>query len=327
MGVSTPSTRTRGDQQWQFGTGQPIVSSPAVMDGTVYIGSNDHYVYALDATTGKEQWKFETGGKVRSSPTVVKDAIPTADVPAWRDQGIVAVGSDDGSAYILTAETGEKKYELSTGGPVVSTPNIAPYLSESGRQVLWFEVGSTDGHYYGNEPTPRGRGSDDAYEYDYDYTVGSPIYSSLTADNSYDTAYPWWFGADDGVLRRRKSYVSGGTEWDFQTGGKIRSSPALSQGTVYVGSWDYSVYAVGADSGEAEWTFETGGKVNSSPAVADGTLYVGSADQSVYALDTETGEKRWAFETGGEVASSPAVVEGTVYVGSDDRSVYALSDS
>lgn len=87
----------------------------------------------------------------------------------------------------------------------------------------------------------------------------------------------------------------------------------------------YAVGFSGYSDHVEAWTFETGDKDESSPAVADGTVYVGSADQHVDALDTENGKRRWDFRTGGAVCSSPAVVSGTVYVGSNDGSVYALT--
>jgi hypothetical protein len=61
---------------------------------------------------------------------------------------------------------------------------------------------------------------------------------------------------------------------------------------------------------------------------ADGTVYVGSHDYKVYALDGATGAKRWEFATLGEVWSSPTIVAGgRVYVGSMDGKVYALASS
>ena len=37
---------------------------------TVYVGSFDHNVYALNALTGVVEWQFTTGGIVFSSPTL-----------------------------------------------------------------------------------------------------------------------------------------------------------------------------------------------------------------------------------------------------------------
>jgi hypothetical protein len=63
-----------------------------------------------------------------------------------------------------------------------------------------------------------------------------------------------------------------------------------STGTIYVGSDDNTVYAINPD-GTLKWEFSTGDKVNSSPAVGtDGTIYVGSDDTSVYALSASDEE-------------------------------------
>jgi hypothetical protein len=80
-----------------------------------------------------------------------------------------------------------------------------------------------------------------------------------------------------------------------------------------------------SEAGTVEWCFETGGAVKSSPTVVDGTVYFGSIDTHLYAVDAESGCELWRFETGGAVESSPIVVDGTVYVGSDDGNLYGIS--
>jgi eukaryotic-like serine/threonine-protein kinase len=139
-----------------------------------------------------------------------------------------------------------------------------------------------------------------------------------------------------------------GAKWKFKTGAKVLSSPAVCDGTVYIGSGDRNLYALAAADGTVRWKFATGGRVNSSPAVAEGLVYVNSLDGNFYAVDAETGKLRWKFQTGGErrftapgihgamprteampdpydvFLSSPAVAGGAVYFGSGDRNVYAL---
>ena len=113
--------------------------------------------------------------------------------------------------------------------------------------------------------------------------------------------------------------------WVTTTGGIIRSSPAVSNGVVYVGSDDAGLYALNATTGQVIWKTITGAAVRSSPAVASGVVYVGSDDKAVYALDTATGAVLWRTATGAAVRSSPAVANGVVYVGSDDAGLYALN--
>lgn len=45
------------------------------------------------------------------------------------------------------------------------------------------------------------------------------------------------------------------------------------------------MYALDAVTGNKKWSYATGGRVRSSPAVVDGVVYVGSQDHNVYALD------------------------------------------
>ncbi len=120
---------------------------------------------------------------------------------------------------------------------------------------------------------------------------------------------------------------TGAKLWSFATGDFVFSSPAVANGVVYVGSFDDNVYALNASTGARLWSFTTGSLVESSPAVANGVVYVGSFDRNVYALNASTGALLWSFATGSDVESSPAVANGVVYVGSDDKNLYALNAS
>src|SRR6478672_5616067 len=50
------------DKKWDFEIGDAGPSSPAIApDGTIYVGSNDHRLYALKPD-GTKKWEFRTGG-------------------------------------------------------------------------------------------------------------------------------------------------------------------------------------------------------------------------------------------------------------------------
>ena len=115
--------------------------------------------------------------------------------------------------------------------------------------------------------------------------------------------------------------------WSYETGSSVRSSPAVADGVVYVGSDDTRLYALDVSTGDLIWSYETDGAVTSSPAVSGGIVYVGSLDNHVYALHASTGDLIWSYETGLYVHSPPALSEGIVYAGSMDNRVYALDAS
>ena len=59
---------------WEFEAGAAVSSSPAIgSDGTVYVGSEDNKLYAINGKSGVKLWEFETGGIVFSSPAIGSD--------------------------------------------------------------------------------------------------------------------------------------------------------------------------------------------------------------------------------------------------------------
>ena len=68
-------------------------SSPAIgSDGTVYVGSYDKKLYAINGKSGVKLWEFNTGNQVNSSPAIGSD-------------GTVYVGSFDKKLYAIKTES------------------------------------------------------------------------------------------------------------------------------------------------------------------------------------------------------------------------------
>src|SRR5580692_5110747 len=137
--------------KWSYTTGSQVNSSPTVASGVVYIGSDDHNVYALYASTGAKMWSYATGSAVKSSPAVANGVVyvgsddgnlyalnartgaklwsyPTTtgvESPATVANGVVYVGSSNNNVYALNAKTGAKLWSYTTGGPVFSSPAVA----------------------------------------------------------------------------------------------------------------------------------------------------------------------------------------------------------
>ncbi len=302
VAASCPSLAAApGDKKWEFQTGGPVVTSPAIgADGTVYVGSHDGKVYALNGVTGAKQWEFLTVSWVHSSPAIGVD-------------GTVYVGSHEHEkVYALNGATGAKQWESLT----VSSVNSSPAIGADGTVYVGVTIGVT--MYYRWVYALNGVTGFKQWEFRADGYVSS------TAIGADGTVY---VGSSGGKVYALNG-ATGAKQWEFLTGGLVISSPAIGvDGTVYVGSWDSKVYALNGVTGAKRWEFQTGSWVRSSPAIgADGTVYIGSDDRRFYSLNGATGAKRWEFQTGGKVYSSPAIgADGTVYVGSSDSKVYALN--
>jgi outer membrane protein assembly factor BamB len=117
---------------------------------------------------------------------------------------------------------------------------------------------------------------------------------------------------------------TGHIKWSAGTGGKVDATPAVVGGTVYVGAGDGKVYAFDKETGTRLWSYATGSVIYSSPAVWNGIVFIGSTNSTLYALDASTGALLWSLLTSGAVNSTPVVTDGVLYVGSADGSLYAL---
>ena len=228
---------------WSYATGSYVLSSPAVVGGMVYVGSDDGNVYCLNGSSGALVWSYVTGGAVSSSPAVTN--------------GIVYVGSDDDNVYALNATTGGSVWNYTTGSWVDYSPAVA-------NGAVY--VGSCDNNVYClNASTGM---------LVWNYTAGLSWSSPAVGGGDV------YVGLEDGVCCLNGA--SGMPLWSYMTEGEVDSSPAIAGGMVYVGSDDGNVYCLNGSNGALAWSYMTMGAVYSSPAVAEGMLYVGSEDDNVY---------------------------------------------
>jgi outer membrane protein assembly factor BamB len=108
-GSSTSNGPTTNQTLWSYTTDSyPVNTSPAIIGGYAYFGSEDDKVYCLNATTGAIVWSYTTGAAIASSPAVA--------------DGYVYVGSVDDNVYCLNANTGAYVWSFKTGG-YVDTPS------------------------------------------------------------------------------------------------------------------------------------------------------------------------------------------------------------
>lgn len=298
--------------RWRFHTAGRVISSPAVVDGMIYVGSTDCNVYAIDAGSGAQKWKFETKGWVVSSPAV--------------DSGTVYVESYDGNLYAVDTKTGQLKWKFATAGERHYTGTHIHYLQPAAEAMPdpWDFYLSSPSVWNGT--VYFGSGDKNIYALDtntgilkWKFQTGDVVHSSpAIADGTlYVGSWDTYLYALDASTGKEK--------WRFKTGDDPeahnhvgnQSSPAVVDGIVYFGSRDSFAYAVDATAGKQIWRFSTDGSwVNNSPVVHEGRIYFGtSVPGRIHALDAKTGKAAFDLNAGSPVFASLALASGVLYMG------------
>ena len=246
-----------GALKWKFQTGDVVHASPAYADGVIYFGSWDSYFYAVDAESGKEKWRFHGG-----EDPLIHNQVGFQSSPAIVG-GVVYTGCRDANLYAIDAATGKEKWRFNNAGSwVIASPAVV-----QGKVIF--------------------------------ATSDSSLYHVLDAESGKPLA-----------RQQGKAFVF--------------SSPSVAGNVVFVGVLNGTLEARDLDSGDLLWAFETeASKRNLGWALtADRKFNVPMLFRSGWREATVVGTE---LQFGvGSVFSSPLIAEGVVYFGSTDGTLYAL---
>ncbi|MGL4369702.1 MAG: PQQ-binding-like beta-propeller repeat protein, partial [Spirochaetota bacterium] len=98
-----------GKENWMKDLQTNVFSTPALSGDKIFVGADDHSLYAVSVKKGKIEWKTKLDGRVVSSAPAVSD-------------GKVYIGTFAGSVYSVNMNRGTIAWSIKTGGPVVSSP-------------------------------------------------------------------------------------------------------------------------------------------------------------------------------------------------------------
>lgn len=308
--------------RWQFHTKGQILSSPAASGGVLYIGSGDHFLYALDAGTGELRWKFRTDGRITSSPAV--------------SEGLVFFGSFDSNFYAVDAATGKLKWKFKTAGErrfaathLHGAEPAAETMPDPFDFYLSSPVVSNGAVYFG---------SGDTNIYALDAATGNLKWKFKTGDVVHASPAiskgTLFVGSWDGYFYALDA-ATGEEKWRFKTGEDpnihnqvgIQSSAAVADGVVYFGCRDSKFYAVDVATEKQLWSFDNKGSwVIGSPAVLDSRVYFATSDSGLFhALDAKSGASLFSLDNKHwPMFSSPAISGGTLYIGSHEGKLLAI---
>ena len=191
-----------GDQVWKFtipeNTQLKGIRSSAASEGTTIVfGSDDGYVYALDAATGLLRWRFDTGAPVMATPTIIG--------------GVVCIGNLDGRLFSLELATGAMRWNFHAGTSLYAAVSTVDSLAV---------VGTTGGFLFALHV------ADGSLAWKID--IGGPVNS---------TAVPAGGVLYVGTLKRRLVAIDakdGRELWSTEVSGRIKTTPAVADGRLFV---------------------------------------------------------------------------------------------
>jgi outer membrane protein assembly factor BamB len=291
-----------GSELWHFFASGPIRFAPCVYDNKIYFGSDDGYVYCLNAADGSLIWKkkatasselmFANGRMVSVCP--VRTAVLVDNGVAYWGAGLFAGAQTGLDRYICACDAGNgneiwKKSppKPTQGYPLASTNNL--YMP-AGKSTPTFYRKSTGSHL-GSIGTDDSQGG---------------AYALLSNDNKlfYGPHY-----SDSG------SYIG---KYDASTGAS--ESVAWAAGNYLVVTADYSYYSsdtmiAGIRRSDKQIIWSIPSSYPYELILAGDTLFAGGDDE-VAAISTSDGSVSWRSPCNGRVHGL-AVANGGLFVSTD----------
>ncbi|MUW14896.1 PQQ-binding-like beta-propeller repeat protein [Halorubrum sp. CBA1125] len=257
--------------------------TPAVADGTAYIGDYGGVVTALSLADGEIEWQTKISDAIGASPTYHDGRLYVA----------AEFATPSGSVVALDAESGDIEW---TDDRPTDHPHSTVAIDLERDRLL---CGSNDGHCYA--------WSFPDLEREWTYDTGDDVKAPIAVYRGV-AVVPSWAETVTGV-----DVVDGTRLWEFETGGKVMCAPAVHDGTAYVGSHDGNVYAIDIATGEEVWSTGVGDLVTGSAVATREHVLAGAYDARLYALSREDGSITWSVEGRGEATSAALATGDAVY--------------
>ncbi len=349
--ISTP--------KWEYQTDGDVSSSPAVVDGKLYVGSHDKNWYCLNAYTGEKIWNYTIGSYVRTSPAVA--------------DGKLFTGADDGYFYALDADTGQQIWKTPGGGQFPYMFTAIEYQSRSSPIVVGSKVycGALDGKVY----CLNAADGNILYTYDTKSPIfGSPAYSEGTIYIASTDFVMYALSANDLSLKWKSISLTMDIEVPERSKFSVDATPTIGGGLVFIGAGVYSglpkaganytghsvpraggfggamrMMAFNATTGASVWNQTRSGNTPIHvPVYWNGQIYgpeffyltsmnvskpnSGTAALGDFGASASTprlsGNRTWAQWLGYQISSSAAYADdptgAKIYIGSDIGSLYAI---
>lgn len=297
---------------WKFKTGAAVRSTAVVVDKTVYVGSSDHFLYALSGSDGTLQWKVNCESAVSSSPAY--------------SNGIVYILSEQQVLYALKSANGKLQWKKKIGEDKAYPWGFDYYFSSPVIKSDSLFIASADGKLFCLDKKTGQTIWEAQHDYFFRATPAIADGSLYIGDTNGD-----FYSFESATGKRQWVYHTFGSALNNDTIGfdrkAILSSAVVEDDAVAFGSRDGFLYCLNRQDGSLRWAFDH--KVSwviSSPSVVDGNVITGTSDgHFVQSVNIQTGKENWRTYGAAPVWSSPFVVGNSIYIGGNEGLLFCIN--
>lgn len=286
------------DKEWKrrVGKGQNQGFSrltPAIDGDTIYAVDYQGVVVALNSITGKKLWKRKINKPQQNLWQWAKGFVVDPDTNLQivggiaAENGLLLVATYAGEVIALSIDNGDELWRKQLPGEVVSTPRtngvVVAAQTISGKLIALDAKTGEQLWFYDNPPpvlTLRG--------------TPSPIVTDTAIYAGFSTGRLMAFNPANGLILwdQRIALPKGRSELERMV--DIHASPLISDGVLYVGTYQGRIAALARGTGSSIWSQD--GSTTENLAIAAGKLFVSHSDGKVVAYNVSSGEILWTNE-------------------------------
>lgn len=304
---------------WHYNDGALLEFPPVLAGNTLYFEDADGWARALRTTDGTVLWRRRIGTLAAASPALdLRHQLVfftlLSTTPGASDPG-------NGAVVALSMRTGRMAWShpLPAGSESsVLVHGLSVFLGDQSGTVYSYRT--YDGHLnwtFAAAGAVKGGvafAHDTLYFGDYGGQVhavkavdGQEVWSASGGDSIYSTPAvafgKVFFGTTGGSVSAVWA-ASGAPAWSASTGAYVYASPAVADvpglgPTVYIGSYDGTLYAYDADSGAVRFAHPAGARIDGSATVVGHIVYFSAlGSNTTFGLDVRSGRQVFSFPDG-----------------------------
>lgn len=272
-------------------------------DTIMYLASTSKKIYSFDKK-GIAKWELALGGDLQASPTI----------DTYRN--LIYIGVSNYNIFAVDRTTGKVKWSYRSTSPITQPGVII------GKDYLLMITADGNSHLF--------RLDDLIIDDELAPLCSLSLNVNLTTAPAIDKDGYLYVSTTGGKLIKfvfNTSTKSGQVIWQTTSNGIFKTSPVIGyDGTIYLGSSDWTVYAFSGSDGSIKWTKKLDSPISTTATINEyGVLYIGTESGKMYAI-SDAGEILWYYDAKYPIGNATSYINGNILFSTKNGELFKVYD-